>query len=189
MSSCLFGATFPSVNDLGIFHADTSLFSTTKPTISSIPCCYWLGTVKLACQISFQLNISLTSYWRSNSVWRTSFENLLNHTYTQWKQYWPERTLKADFLPLQKLLATVFFQKKLVKWYSQPWLWRQISIEKIICEWFQLWEEIRLNAAKLYYWLIFVWHLRRFSIITCNWKWFSSFWQYSSKNYIFCMLP
>ena len=53
--------------------------------------------------------------------------------------------LKANFLSLQKLLATIFSEKESVKWYLQPWFWRQISIVKIVCEWFQLWEEIRIK--------------------------------------------
>ena len=34
--SCLGGTKFHSVNDLAIVHAETSIFSTTKPAISSI---------------------------------------------------------------------------------------------------------------------------------------------------------
>ena len=33
--------------------------------------------------------------------------------------------IKADFVSSQKLLATIFFQKKSVKWCQQPWFWRQ----------------------------------------------------------------
>ena len=42
--------------------------------------------------------------------------------------------LKANFLSLQKLLATIFFEQESVKRYLQPWFWRQIFIVKIVCE-------------------------------------------------------
>ena len=50
--------------------------------------------------------------------------------------------LKVDFLSLQRLLATIFFSKEI----SQVIL-AAISIVKIVCEWFQLWEEIRLKVV------------------------------------------
>ena len=56
--------------------------------------------------------------------------------------------LKGDFLSSQILLAAIHFKKKSVKWYSQPWFWRQISIAKIVSECYQLWEEIRLNPIQ-----------------------------------------
>ena len=52
--------------------------------------------------------------------------------------------IKADFVSSQKLITTIFFQKKSVKWCSQPWFWCQTSIVKIASKWYQLWEEIHL---------------------------------------------
>ena len=69
------------------------------------------------------------------------------------QSFWP---LKADFLSSQKLFATILFQKKLVKWYSQPWFWCQISVVKFVSEWYQLWEEICLKVIS---WHAFFSHL------------------------------
>ena len=55
--------------------------------------------------------------------------------------------IRLVFLSSQKTLIATFFYLKTANWYSPvAWFWRQISFVKNGCEWFLLWQEIRLKA-------------------------------------------
>ena len=54
--------------------------------------------------------------------------------------------LQADFLSFQKLLATIFFKGNHSSDTRSYGFGAKISILKIVCEWFQLGEKIRLKS-------------------------------------------
>ena len=82
--------------------------------------------------------------WSSNFYQQPLASTNIKQTAQRAGKYHP---LKADFLSSQRLLAAIHFKKKSVKWYSQPWFWRQTSTAKIVSECYQLSEEIRLKGA------------------------------------------
>ena len=58
--------------------------------------------------------------------------------------------LKADFLSSQKLVAAILWQKKSIMQVLVANILMRISIVKIVCECFLLWQESRLNYLTLY---------------------------------------
>ena len=83
-SSFLFGWDYVSLNEWfgKLSWQNISLLNNQTSDLLHSLRCYCTCTVDFACQISFQLNISLTKYWRSNLVWRTSVENLLDFMFS-----------------------------------------------------------------------------------------------------------